>query len=264
MKLITSIVALASATVILVSACGVIPTSTTGSTGSTTGSGGMGGHDGTAITSSSASTGTGFTCSLCNHALGNSLPTSALCAESAVKYEALVKCVCVDTCAPVCVMTVAGDGGMVSTCGLSDVNPSLACKVCMGNLMGCGAERDACQQDDGTAPMGSTTAGSTSTGAACACPANMPLCPGGSWACSTPGDVTHGPSCGSASYCSPCCDSTDSCKIHGSCAVTKISNVTCVEGYECCSGVCTAGKCVGGCGVILPGSGAGSSTGTGG
>ena len=272
MKITSSLLALASAAVVLVSACGLTsPTGSTSSTGSTSGVGGHGGSSSSVTGSAtgvggtaSASTGTGgdANCTHCALAISSIMKIDTLCPNSAAKYAAMLACTCTDTCAPVCSTTVATDGGVFTSCGLKEENPSLACKSCMVNLMGCGVEFNACVNDDGSAPVATTSA---STGSGCSCPAGVPLCPGGSWECTQPGDYTHGiPSCGAAQYCAPCCDPTDSCMIRGNCNLTKVSNEPCAANYECCSNVCVNGKCFGGCGIILHGSGAGSSTGTGG
>jgi hypothetical protein len=33
--------------------------------------------------------------------------------------------------------------------------------------------------------------------------------------------------------------------------MTKIAQAPCAADYECCSGVCTAGACAGGCGIVI-------------
>ncbi len=170
------------------------------------------------------------------------------------KYAALVECIhgSAGACTPVCGAQELAPG----TCGLDVDSLGLACKVCVTNA--CTAQLTACTTDDGTPSPTPITSGDNP----CSCPAGMPLCPGHSWGCDSPGDYTHqqtGDTCGTATYCAPCCDPTDECSVRGSCAITKISQVTCVENYECCSGICTGGLCDGGCGVILPGSGSSGS-----
>ncbi|MEP7123136.1 MAG: hypothetical protein ABJE95_19565 [Byssovorax sp.] len=212
---------------------------------------GAGGAGGTA----SASSSTGEAPCLaahCSDILNGGWQPDEACPGSQDKWAALYACGCTDTCASVCVVG--------AVCLAFDAAAPLTCKACMGGATGCGPLRNACNSDDGSPTPPATT--SASSGGDCSCPAGTPLCPGGAWQCSSPGDYTHSIAgqCGSAQFCAACCDPTDTCSIRGTCQITGIAGAACDVNEACCSGVCTAGACVGGCGVILPGSGAASSS----
>ncbi len=209
-----------------------------------------GGSGGASSTSQSASASTGaFSCDLCAKPLGG-IVTQNLCPTSSLLFDEVAQCACSTTCAPVCASQ--GDGG--SICHAFDGTAPLACKACMSSAAGCGARLSACQHDDGmTAPA------VTDAGPPCSCPASMPLCPA-SWSCASPG-AAPARVCGQGNYCKACCDSANTCAIRGTCQLTEVAGAPCSMPEACCSGVCSRGACVGGCGVLLPGSGA---TGSGG
>ena len=187
----------------------------------------------------------GRSCGVCSAALDGDAG-AALCRPSQAALDELLTCACDTKCASVC------GGGAPGNC-LADWegNPPLACKTCLSSATGCGASWTACLADDGRE---SPTSGSSTTsgGSACSCDPALPLCPGGG-SCSTPGahDAPGNESCGSARYCAPCCDPGGACGVQGSCQMTRIARAPCAADYECCSGVCTAGACVGGCGVVI-------------
>lgn len=206
----------------------------------------------------SSSTGSDEPCAgpFCSAWLGGLATTVTVCPGSYPAVDALLACACTGLCASAC--GVPGADDCLSAWG---GNPPLACKTCIQSITGCGPERAACLTDDGY-PAPSTTT-SASTGGSCTCDPAMLTCPGGG-SCLHIGEV--GPTagnepCGTAQYCAPCCNLGADCGTEGKCQITKIAGEPCAAGYECCSGVCGAGDCVGGCGVILPGSGAGSSGG---
>lgn len=220
-------------------------------TGSTSaGSGGAMPRGSTATTSSTSSSSSGAPCDLCASGFSGS---KNLCPSSKILFDDYLNCACSTTCAPVC--SSAGiDSG--TACHALDQNPPSGCKSCMSNPSGCGLKMSACANDDGaTAPV------VVDAGAPCSCPAGVQLCPA-SWSCASPGDYTHSSNgaCGSAQYCAACCDPTDGCSSRGTCVITGVSGESCSTPEACCSGVCARGKCIGGCGVVLPGSGAGASS----
>jgi hypothetical protein len=187
-------------------------------------------------------------CTTCVTALGSNDP-AGLCSSSQLRYDAILACACDGACAAACSTGAAGD-----CLAAWEGNAPLQCKVCLVSSTGCGASWSACLSDDGVASGTSGSGGGTSGagGSACACDPALPLCPGGG-SCDTPGPSTGAgdAACGSAQYCAPCCDPGDPCAAKGLCEVTKIAEVACAAGYECCSGVCTAGHCDGGCGILL-------------
>lgn len=182
-------------------------------------------------------------CGMCSSALGSN-DAAGLCPASQARYDAIIDCACNGACAAAC-STGAGGNCLAAWEG----NAPLDCKLCLLSTTGCGAAWDACLSDDGTAGGGTAGAGG---GGECACDPALPLCPGGG-TCGTPGEFTlpGNASCGSAEYCAPCCDPGDPCAAKGTCEVTKIAQSPCSADYECCSGVCTAGQCDGGCGIVL-------------
>lgn len=184
-------------------------------------------------------------CGLCGAALGGDV-YGDLCRPSQAVLGAFLTCACTTKCASVC-----GSGALGNCLAGWDGNPPLACKTCLVSATGCEAAWTACLADDGSTvpPMASSSA---SSGMECSCDSTAPLCPGGG-ACSTPGtfDKPGNSACGSAQYCAPCCDPGDACAVQGSCQMTKIADAPCAADYECCSGVCTAGACVGGCGIVI-------------
>jgi hypothetical protein len=192
----------------------------------------------------------GPSCETCGTVLGSNDP-AGLCPPSQPRYDAILDCACNGACAAVC-STGAGGNCLAAWEG----NAPLECKLCLLSTTGCRAAWDACLSDEGTAGGGTAGAGGGTAGAggggACACDPALPLCPGGGY-CGTPGEFTlpGNESCGSAEYCAPCCDPGDPCATTGLCEVTKIAQVPCSADYECCSGVCTAGQCDGGCGIVL-------------
>ena len=178
-------------------------------------------------------------CSVCADAV-NATPADPLCPPSATKHAALVSLACVGACAASCAVPGAADC-LQAWAG----NAPAACKACLASH----PEFAACLDDDGTGPP---VIVHPPVQQDCACPPGMPLCSSPA-ACSGPGS-SAGSTCGSAAYCAPCCDPFDPvqlCPIHGMCAATKVAGAACASGYECCSGVCSAGACVGGCGVVL-------------
>lgn len=183
-------------------------------------------------------------CSVCSAALGGSL-SAPLCGQSRIAYDRFLACACTGICATAC-----GNETATSCLDAWSGNPPLECKTCLVSATGCGATWDACLADDGvTLPGG---ASSSSGGPACACDAGLPLCPGGG-SCATPGpfDAPGNTACGTAEYCAPCCDPGGACGSQGTCKVTLSADAPCSNDYECCSGVCTAGRCDGGCGFLL-------------
>jgi hypothetical protein len=182
-------------------------------------------------------------CDVCSAALGGGA-TEPLCRPSQTAYDSFLACACAGACASVC-GTDAGGSCLDGWEG----NPPLECKTCLVSATGCGATWDACLADDGVTPPDGA---SSSSGGSCSCDAALPLCPGGG-SCATPGpfDAPGNSACGSAEYCSACCDPGGACASQGTCKVTLSANAPCSLDYECCSGVCTAGQCDGGCGIIL-------------
>lgn len=185
-------------------------------------------------------------CTTCVTALGSNNP-AGLCASSQLRYDATLACACEGACSAACSTGGAGD-----CLAAWDGNLPLQCKVCLLSPTGCGAVWDACLSDDGVSSGTPGLGGTTTDGGACACDPALPLCPGGG-SCDTPGPYTGvgDAACGSAEYCAPCCDPGDPCATKGLCQVTKTAEVACSADYECCSSVCTAGQCDGGCGVLL-------------
>lgn len=184
-------------------------------------------------------------CEVCSAALGGD-EQGDVCRPSQIALTTFLSCACDTTCASVC-------GGAPGNCLTAWAgNPPLACKTCLVSATGCGAAWTACLTDDGITipPAGSSSA--SSGGGACSCDPALPLCPGGG-SCSTPGahDEPGNASCGSARYCAPCCDPGNACAIQGTCKLTRIAQAPCSADYECCSGVCTAGACDGGCGIVI-------------
>ncbi|MEP7122590.1 MAG: hypothetical protein ABJE95_16830 [Byssovorax sp.] len=207
------------------------------------GSGGSGG--GVTILPPAPRGDAGQPCDVCGAALGGS-QSSPLCGPSQTAFEGIVTCACSAACASVC-----GNDAPGNCLDAWAGNPPLACKTCLVSPTGCGASWDACVSDDGVTPPASTSA-STGSGEACSCDPALPLCPGGG-SCATPGPF-DGPgdmACGSAQYCAACCDPGDACKVQGACAMTLVDQAPCSMDYQCCSGVCTAGKCHGGCGIVI-------------
>lgn len=188
----------------------------------------------------------GRPCDVCSSALGGS-QSNALCGPSQTALDGLLACACTATCASVC-----GNGAPGNCIGAWSGDPPLACKTCLVSPTGCGASWDACIADDGVTPPAGGTSSSAGSGGACACDPALPLCPGGG-SCATPGphDGPGNEACGSAQYCAPCCDPGGACAVQGTCQMTRVDQVPCSMGYECCSGVCTAGKCDGGCGIVI-------------
>jgi hypothetical protein len=185
-------------------------------------------------------------CDVCSSALGGAV-SGALCGTSQTALDSLVACACTAACATVC-----GGGSAPGSCLEAwQGNLPLECKTCLVSSTGCGAAWSACLADDGVTPA-SGASSSSSGGLTCSCDAALPLCPGGG-SCATPGPASGAgnQACGSAEYCAPCCDPGDTCAAQGACKVTKIDQTPCAMDYECCSGVCTAGKCDGGCGILF-------------
>lgn len=183
-------------------------------------------------------------CEVCSSALGSAGAVS-LCGPSQTAFDGFTACACAGACAAVC-----GNDAMGSCVAGWEGNPPLDCKTCLISATGCGQAWDACLGDDGVTPPGG--ASSSSGGGACGCAPALPVCPGGG-SCATPGpfDAPGNGACGTAEYCAACCDPGDSCASQGACKSTLSDQAPCSVDYECCSGVCTAGKCDGGCGIIF-------------
>ena len=159
----------------------------------------------------------------------------------------LEECACTATCASVC-----GNGAPGNCLDAWAGNPPLQCKTCLVSPTGCGASWDACISDDGVPPAGSGSTSAGGGGGSCTCQTTAQLCPGGgSGATPGPFDGPGNDACGSAEYRAPCCDPGDACATQGACKMTLIDQAPCSMDYECCSGVCTAGKCDGGCGILI-------------
>jgi hypothetical protein len=258
MTLRSLFVSLAVAASLALGACVTVTTSdddrpcasSTASTSSSTGAGGA--------PATSSSTGAPCAGPVCVDWLDGPYQSDELCPGSAPKADALGACACTGLCAAAC--SYPGESNCLAAWG---GNPPLACKTCLVSATGCKGEWDSCITDDGApTPSGAT---SSSTGGACVCDPAMVACPGGGECAhvGAVGPVAGNEACGTAQYCGACCNLGGGCATdRGTCQITKISGVACAADFECCSGVCAAGVCAGGCGVILPGSGA-SSSGTG-
>ena len=214
-----------------------------------------------ASATASSSTGDDETCSgpFCAAWLGGTATTVTVCPASFPRVDALLACACTGLCASAC-----GVPGAYDCLTAWGGNPPLSCKTCLQSATGCGPEREACVTDDGmtSASSSASTSASASSGGSCTCDPAILACPGGG-SCLHIGDVGPTPdngACGTAQVCVPCCNLGANCGTEGKCQITKISGEPCSASYECCSGVCSSGACLGGCGVILPGSGAGSSS----
>jgi hypothetical protein len=204
------------------------------------------GAGGASSTSASSASGRA-PCALCGDLVDGS--SDPACPGSEALYAALEACACQagGACASIC------PSG--ANC-FNDPLATAACKTCV-DAGGCSSAWNACLNDTGVDPA--TSSSSASTGGGCVCDPLIPLCPG-NWSCNDPGPYTNSlvsgsppvHLCGSAEYCSPCCDPGDACKIHGACAVTGVAGDPCIADYACCSGICTAGACAGICGVPLP------------
>jgi hypothetical protein len=188
----------------------------------------------------------GVPCDVCTSALGGS-QSSTLCGPSQTALDAILACACSGACASVC-----GNSAPGSCLDAWAGNPPLACKTCLVSPTGCGPAWDACISDDGMTPPGGGSSSAGTGGGTCSCDSAAPLCPGGG-SCATPGpfDGPGNQACGSAQYCAPCCDPGDACALQGACTMTLVDQAPCSMDYECCSGVCTAGKCDGGCGIVI-------------
>lgn len=185
-------------------------------------------------------------CDVCSAALGDSA-TNPLCGPSQTEFDSFLACACTAACASAC-----GDGSPGNCLAAWQGNPPLACKTCLVSATGCGGAWNTCVADDGVTPPPGSSSSTGGGPSPCVCEAGAPLCAGGG-SCATPGpfDGAGNAACGSAEYCAPCCDPGNACAVQGSCQLTKIDQTHCAADYECCSGVCTAGKCDGGCGIIL-------------
>jgi hypothetical protein len=222
--------------------------STAGAGGSTAGAGGqgLGGSGGAGATIPPDPRGDPAPpCDVCSSALGGTL-SGALCGPSQTAFDGFLACACAGICGSVC-----GNGAPGNCLDAWAGDPPLACKTCLVSTTGCGASWDACVADDGVTPPGAASS-SAGSGGACSCDVGAQLCPGGG-SCATPGphDGPGNSACGSAQYCAPCCDPGGACTVQGTCKMTLVAEAPCSMDYECCSGVCTAGKCDGGCGILI-------------